>query len=142
MGRQLLHNTRAVCAAMAMAASTRAAAAFSTSGSNYIQHRQVSRPFYHPDLTSQTLQSHSTLPSRDYRRYFAATKNSNEDCSCDATQQFDGSEEILQTKDGSIGNLLRETILTNADGNSVKLGNFIGNAENDATIVVFLRHLA
>lgn len=44
--------------------------------------------------------------------------------------------------DGSLVSRLRETVLTNADGDPVELGTLLGDDDRDATIVVFLRHLA
>ena len=41
----------------------------------------------------------------------------------------------------NIGSLLKETVLTNAEGSPVKLGSCLGE-KDDATIVELLRHLA
>ena len=69
-------------------------------------------------------------------RFFATTKIQDDDCGCDeAALQRDESGKDL-------GRLLKQTALTTVDGDSIKLGKYIGDAENDATIVVFLRHLA
>jgi len=83
------------------------------------------------------------------QRSFATTKNSekafagDEDCGCDDPPQVGGSKERFDTDTMPIGILLRDTILTNIEGNPVKLGNYISDAgTTDATIVVFLRHLA
>ena len=78
-----------------------------------------------------------------HHRCFASTTNSPDaDCGCDETplQQGDnGDKDLVETN--NIGSLLKETVLTNAEKSSVKLGTFLGE-KDDATIVVFLRHLA
>ena len=172
MGRQLLRSniaapmtggatTVGVCMAMAMAVSTKAAAAFSTAGSVStstivspypVQHRRSTAPLTFHVSNFSNLNSNSNLRSMNYfqstlssrrpsQRLFATTtKNSDEDCGCDAPGG--GNEDLFETRNGQIGTLLADTVLTNIEGNSVKLGNYISDSENDATIVVFLRHLA
>lgn len=144
--------------AMAMAVYTNqvllvtTAAAFSTSSMTVpfsLQSSQLrSNIPQQPKSQSLALQS-SLLPQRF--RFVVPTTNrgmASKDCGCD--DDDDGAP--LQTRNGenntnnlenvSIGNLLRKTVLTNIEGNAVKLGDFIGDGEDDATIVVFLRHLA
>ena len=150
-------TTVGVYMAMAMAISTKAAAAFSTAGSTStivspysVQHHRRSTaplPFHFSNYLNSNLNIRSmnyfqsTLSShRSSQRLFSTTKNSDEDCGCDA--QGGGNEDLFETKHGQIGTLLADTVLTNIEGNSVKLGNYISDGENDATIVVFLRHLA
>lgn len=139
--------TAGVYIAMAMAASTQAVSAFSTKTST-IPHNSQRIPLLpqtHIDLHSNhgnKLQLPSTLSSRnEYNRFFATTKVREEDCGCDeaALQQGESRSEFFG---GNIGSQLRETVLTTVVGSPVKLGKYIGDAENDATIVVFLRHLA
>ena len=42
----------------------------------------------------------------------------------------------------SLGRRLRDAVLTDVAGEAVQLGTYLGGAADDATIVVFLRHLA
>jgi hypothetical protein len=56
---------------------------------------------------------------------------------------LDGSSTNLLDITGTpLGTLLKQTVLTNIEGTSVQLGKYIGSAKDDATIIVFLRHLA
>jgi hypothetical protein len=170
MGRQLLRSNGAapkvgattvgVCMAMAMAVSTKVAAAFSTTGSTAaispypVQNRRSAPlPFHFSKSNSNPRNMNyfqSTLSShRSSQRLFATTKNSDEalarseDCGCNAPPTAGGGDkDLLETGNGPIRTLLGETVLTNIEGNPVKLGNYISDGENDATIVVFLRHLA
>jgi len=105
---------------------------------------------------SQSLALQSLLVPPRFRFVVPTTNRgmASKDCGCDDNDDNndDGDGAPLQTRNGgnntnnlenlSIGNLLRKTVLTNIEGNAVKLGDFIGDGENDTTIVVFLRHLA
>jgi len=57
------------------------------------------------------------------------------DCNCDATISSSA------TGEESLGMLLRSTELSTVDGTRVRLGDYF-SGEDDATVVVFLRHLA
>ena len=128
--------------AMAMAASTQTVSAFSTKTSTFPTNspRTPLLPQASIDLHSNhvhKLHPTTTLASRNrYKRFFATIQE--EDCGCDEAALESGNELF----GGNVGSQLRKTVLTTVDGSSVKLGKYIGDAENDATIVVFLRHLA
>ena len=160
MGRPVLHSARVafkgganaitaagVCMAMAMAVSTKTAVAFSTTASktaaiapHAFQQKASPSPFHSIDANHPwSLQFQS---SRRSQRLFATAKNTDEDCGCDTAStiplpQGESQDDLLET-----GTLLKETFLTNIEGNRVKLGNYLSDDPNDATIVVFLRHLA
>lgn len=103
---------------------------------------------------SQSLALQSLLVPPRFRFVVPTTNRgmASKDCGCDDNDDNDDDGAPLQTRNGGyntkylenlrIGNLLRKTVLTNIEGNAVKLGDFIGDGENDTTIVVFLRHLA
>jgi len=131
----------AACVTMTMALSATAAGAFSTGTMtttavvpNHLPLLRPSGTTNFRDASSRRVEPVSFLP----RRSFATIRD--EDCGCDVPPpQLDDSFEI-ETR--SIGTILRETVLTNTDGNPVKLGNYVSDSENDAIIIVFLRHLA
>ena len=94
----------------------------------------------------QSVYWHSSLSplrpiGRQRQRWLATKTDSDDDCGCDAVTSA-GDNSIVDEE--SIGKLLRHTELTNIEGNRVKLGDYMGNTTpgDDATIVVFLRHLA
>lgn len=105
-----------------------------------------------------TLSFHREPPSRrtTATRSFVKNSSGNDsgDCGCgdDRLLGADAAKVPLlvgknESTDG-LGALLRKTQLTNIDGKRVALGSYIAspnnnkNNEEDATVVVFLRHLA
>ena len=134
--------TAGVYMAMAMAASTQTVSAFSTKTSTIATNSQRTPLLPQASIDLHSSYAHklhptSTLASHNrYKRFFATIQE--EDCGCDEAALESGNELF----GSNIGSQLRETVLTTVDGSSVKLGKYIGDAENDTTIVVFLRHLA
>ena len=89
-----------------------------------------------------TNQSPLVRVAASQRREFA-TPNLGDDCGCDAAPYNKNSFTNTSSGTASMGSLLRNTVLTNSDGEAVQLGQYIENDTNaPATIVVFLRHLA
>ena len=132
-----------VCMAMAMAASTKVVSAFSTKTStstSTIPHNSLCAT-WNTQASIDINSNNAQTIHRSSTRFFATAKIQEDDCGCDdAALQRDESGNDLFGE--NIGSLLKHTTLTTVGGNSVKLGKYIGDAENDATIVVFLRHLA
>ncbi len=142
-------KTAGTCMAMAMAVSARGVAAFSTTTTTTTGAAMVEQSAFLPlpspiPMYENRLHRSPFSPfRRRHHRCFASTTNSPDaDCGCDETplQQGDsGDKDLFETN--NIGSLLKETVLTNAEGSPVKLGSCLGE-KDDATIVVFLRHLA
>jgi len=77
-------------------------------------------------------------------RFFATTtpETDGDDCGCDTPHSLEDAGKFDTGDNAPIGKLLREAVLTNTEGIPVELGDYITATEHDATIVVFLRHLA
>lgn len=97
-----------------------------------------------------TLSSHRKPQSRMMTRSFVKNRSNVEDCGC-GDERLGGVDAnapplVGNENTDSLGALLRNTQLTNIDGKRVALGSYIAspnnNKEEDATTVVFLRHLA
>ena len=83
------------------------------------------------------------------RRRFAAAGNGDEGlaagegCGCDVPATRPAATWGGPDADArSLGRRLRDAVLTDVAGEAVQLGTYLGGAADDATIVVFLRHLA
>ncbi len=138
-------KTAGACMAMAMAVSRSGVAAFSTTTGGALPAISATPALLSspsPSSMSSNSLYHSVhiLSRTSHQRFFATSRNTDSNCGCDDMPRPQGdNEDLLET---NIGSVLKDTVLTNTEGSPVKLGSYIGSEDGDATIVVFLRHLA
>ena len=132
------------------------AAAFSSSTSLLPITASTAAPSFLCRRNSRTRRSGSCLPqyyqqnqsppvrAASFQRREFVTPNLGDDCGCDTAPYNNNSTTNKSSGTASMGSLLRNTSLTNSDGEVVQLGQYIDDDTNApvVTIVVFLRHLA